>query len=999
MAGGAPPASLVAGLALLVFLPVLLGIGFARERRESRERQDHEEAEIALQRAARKMATAVQPMAALGMALRRLELEWDFTYTPRGVASLARLLRRHLPCDPRLYVFDPVGRLLLPRRPFAQRAERENLWRTLIDRRLSVDDHPGPVADAAGDPSRPPRRDRSPRADRLPRADRPPRTDRSRREAGRRPTLGDHARAARAMARLYGPFLGFNELDKNQNFDTFYEDRRQERIFLAVNFSRDPGRPGLPGHFLEVWESRIPPAFFDREILALRPDEADGAILFRDGQEAGRSGLPAPASWPSLAPGRLQATVDHFWFRYDPGPGRILLLHRARSHLGGLRPRDWLTLEALLCLCGGTAGWWVARRVADPEGYRLPLRTQILGGLLLAASFPLAGLLSLGLSRAADIDTLVRQAFRARMADLTRAVDLHFRNTVESYQRVARRQAAEIEARLAAGQPLLPAMDRFQPYLTSVVLTLEDVLTVPDRLKYGRREVGDILRKVFLLMSTDLLEGFRPAGRPGKGKVRLGLRDMFGEGHPLFDLPKRIGRLNRVAFGTINHFGYHEFLRTPQGRVRGLAFAFLDSGTLARRYREWLARPRFLATDSLFFFSGISSNVAPGFLKESRDLRELLGRVRDTGAPEERTIEAAGQQWLVWARFPQFFYEFMLGAAVPVTALSGHRQGILAGLALGAGAGLCVLLAGGGLLFRRILAPIRTLTEAGRRIAGEGRATDPAATDGFDALPDPLTVETDDELGRLADSFNGMVTGLRERERMRRFLSSSAWEGAARPDEEAGRREEAVVLFSDLRSFTTLSETHPPQDVVDMLNDYFTLMDRAIRAEGGDIDTFIGDAIVAVFRDQADRSPAVERAVQAAIAMRRALARLNRRRRELGQFEIENGIGLEWGPLVLGRVGAAAGRSAFTGLGAVVGRAMELEALSKLGRASRVIVSEAVVGRLDGGSPGGAGNGGFVSPSMSAGGPFQPAAARIGRLPLAGSPRPAWELETKDGSA
>ena len=84
-----------------------------------------------------------------------------------------------------------------------------------------------------------------------------------------------------------------------------------------------------------------------------------------------------------------------------------------------------------------------------------------------------------------------------------------------------------------------------------------------------------------------------------------------------------------------------------------------------------------------------------------------------------------------------------------------------------------------------------------------------------------------------------------------------------------GQSTEATVLFADIRNFTTISEQLGPQGTVGLLNDYFTLMVECIQREGGMLDKFIGDAIMAGFGVPVPHEDDVDRAVRAAIAMMR----------------------------------------------------------------------------------------------------------------------------------
>ncbi|MDD5475118.1 MAG: bacteriohemerythrin [Syntrophales bacterium] len=106
-----------------------------------------------------------------------------------------------------------------------------------------------------------------------------------------------------------------------------------------------------------------------------------------------------------------------------------------------------------------------------------------------------------------------------------------------------------------------------------------------------------------------------------------------------------------------------------------------------------------------------------------------------------------------------------------------------------------------------------------------------------------------------------------------------------------------TVLFSDIRNFTTISESLTPREIFRFLNSYFQPMESVIAAHGGIIDKYVGDEIMALFPDNADE------ALEAAVGMLRELVRFNERRKEAGHNPIEIGIGLNTGLMLLGTIG------------------------------------------------------------------------------------------------
>jgi adenylate cyclase len=145
-----------------------------------------------------------------------------------------------------------------------------------------------------------------------------------------------------------------------------------------------------------------------------------------------------------------------------------------------------------------------------------------------------------------------------------------------------------------------------------------------------------------------------------------------------------------------------------------------------------------------------------------------------------------------------------------------------------------------------------------------------------------------------------------------------------------GEAIDAVVWFSDLRDFTPLTETLPPDRMLAMLNAYFETVDSAVSSYGGEILRFIGDAMLIVFptNEYPSVAAACRAAVDAAVDAFNSMAAVNHRRRRAGEPEIRFGVGLHVGHVVYGNVGGQ-DRLDFTVMGPAVNRAARLEGLTK----------------------------------------------------------------------
>jgi len=149
----------------------------------------------------------------------------------------------------------------------------------------------------------------------------------------------------------------------------------------------------------------------------------------------------------------------------------------------------------------------------------------------------------------------------------------------------------------------------------------------------------------------------------------------------------------------------------------------------------------------------------------------------------------------------------------------------------------------------------------------------------------------------------------------------------------------ATVLFSDIRGFTSISEQLPPEDVVGFLNDYLQRMVDIVFDEGGIVDKFIGDSVMAVFGAPVPKPDDAVRGVRAALRMIEEVARFNAQQRRKRGVEVDVGVGLHTGPLIAGNIGSDR-KMEYTVIGDTVNVANRVESLNQTMRTNVLITQQ-----------------------------------------------------------
>ncbi len=231
-------------------------------------------------------------------------------------------------------------------------------------------------------------------------------------------------------------------------------------------------------------------------------------------------------------------------------------------------------------------------------------------------------------------------------------------------------------------------------------------------------------------------------------------------------------------------------------------------------------------------------------------------------------------------------------------------------------------------------------------------------------LSQRVTVEYRDEIGAMARTFNKMLVKLESADQQirgfalravvaqrnerkvrnifQKYVPADVISGIFDNPETAlvGRDETLAILFTDIRSFTTLSEGFNPYDLVSNLNRYFEPLVDIIMAHGGIVDKYIGDALMAFFGAPKKRGDEEVQAVLAAVEMQQAIERVNKIHYDEGRPPFRTGIGVNYGQVIVGNIGSQK-KMDYTIIGDPVNYGSRLEGLTKQYRQD-IIVSKSI---------------------------------------------------------
>ena len=330
---------------------------------------------------------------------------------------------------------------------------------------------------------------------------------------------------------------------------------------------------------------------------------------------------------------------------------------------------------------------------------------------------------------------------------------------------------------------------------------------------------------------------------------------------------------------------------------------------------------------------GATATAIIGYLQAERVLRPVAVAALRAGVPENFSrpgvVFRLVLAWVLSTGVPLLLIVLSV-VATRLSLLQASADSMLIPILLMAIAALVIGLAGNVLSAMAIADPLRQL----RWALGEvQRGNYNAHMQIYDAS----------ELGQLQAGFNDMVRELSERQRMRDLFGRYVGEDVARRalergTELGGQERHVAVLFVDLVGSTQLAATHPPGEVVDLLNEFFNVVVETVREHGGFVNKFLGDAALCIFGAPLEHPDAAGAALAASRKLHDELVGV------LGQTEF--GIGVSAGRAIAGHIGAQA-RFEYTVIGDPVNEAARLTELAKLEHDHVLASAVAVAGAPD----------------------------------------------------
>jgi class 3 adenylate cyclase len=375
---------------------------------------------------------------------------------------------------------------------------------------------------------------------------------------------------------------------------------------------------------------------------------------------------------------------------------------------------------------------------------------------------------------------------------------------------------------------------------------------------------------------------------------------------------KFIGVLSAIV--TLNELA--DYLERLQGREQLAAFILYDDKYL-------LAHAGMKNIETSGGGAGAEAALPPLSAIEDPAFALLLGQGRDAPMPPRAdgtkafSVARISGDYIVLLREMTGYgpKPWQLGLRLRTSSVGDEIRRLILTAAIGL-AILIVSVVSSALVGRHLTRQIRRLAMAADRLRTLELAD-------VQPLPDSRFRELSDA----ARAFNAMLVAMRL---FGTYLPKSLVLRLLRRADRAVKSEERelTIMFTDIRAFSTLAEKMRPYEIAELLNRHFNLLAACIEGEGGTVDKYIGDSIMAFWGAPEDMTDHAARAVRAAAAIQHAVTRDIQQQRHIGGVEVAVRIGIHTGPVIVGNIGSES-RLNYTVVGDAVNIASRIEALAK----------------------------------------------------------------------
>jgi adenylate cyclase len=500
-------------------------------------------------------------------------------------------------------------------------------------------------------------------------------------------------------------------------------------------------------------------------------------------------------------------------------------------------------------------------------------------------------------------------------------------------QRARMSERLDAEARLAAV--------KIQDFIENIEDQLSWTVQLPWSETPGNRRTLEALR---LLRQAPAIESLILVDGTGKERLfvsRIGLNRIEG-GTDRSTTPAVTGaRADRRWFGPVTfHDGSEPFMTVAVAGNRsavGMAIAEVN----LKFIRDVISDIHVGRTGAAFVLDQPGRLIAHPDMSlvlraneaEQRPLRDLRAAILDRAPGQAAAgLDINGNTVIVtMARIPGVDWSVIVKLPIAEAYAPIYAALWRLGVLLVAGTALAAAFAW--FITRRLVGPIHVLEDGVARI-GAGQ------------FEHRINLARSDEFGRLATRFNEMASELsisRERSerigRLKRFLAPQVAELIDRTGDDHvldGRRVEVVVVFCDLRDFTSFSAEAEPEAIIDVLRAYYDAIEKVVGAHGATLINFFGDGVMVLLNAPVASPEPALRAVQMASDMQRSVQKLLLGWRE-HHPQLGFGVGLAMGPATVGRIGSG-GRLNYTAIGNVVNLASRL---CSIAQDSEILVDQA----------------------------------------------------------